>query len=119
MLGGVVLSVPAVLHHEYLALPFNASLGLAAGILGRLVEREEIWSFTPFIDLSLYRWVRRNLRQPRIDRQFLCSFSLSRTEAVRDWLAHVFPHRLFALLARICGCRLWCGSPRRSWSASR
>jgi len=52
MLGGAVLSVPAVLHHEYLALPFNAALGLAAGLLGRFVEMDEIWSFTPFIDLS-------------------------------------------------------------------
>ncbi len=53
MLCGAVLSVPAVLHHEYLALPFNVALGLAAGTIGRLVEKEEIWSFTPFIDLSL------------------------------------------------------------------
>ena len=71
MLSGGVLSVPAVLHHEYLALPFNVVLGLAAGMIGRFVEKEEIWSFTPFIDLSLYRWVRRNLVKPRIDRQFL------------------------------------------------
>ncbi len=52
-LGGIVLSGPALLHHEYLALPFNALLGLGAGLLGRFVEKEEIWSFTPIIDLSL------------------------------------------------------------------
>jgi two-component system LytT family sensor kinase len=99
MLGGVVLSGPAVYNHEYLALPFNAALGLAAGLLGRFVEREEIWSFTPFIDLSLYRWVRRNLRKPRIDRQFLMLFLIVAAEACRDWIAHSYPHRLFALLA--------------------
>ena len=99
LLGGVVLSVPAVCHHEYLALPFNALLGLGAGLLGRFVEPEEIWSFTPFIDLSLYRWVRRNLIKPRIDRQFLMLFLIVAAEACRDWLAHAFPHRLFALLA--------------------
>jgi two-component system LytT family sensor kinase len=99
VLGGVVLSAPAVYHHEFLALPFNASLGLAAGLLGRFVGMEEIWSFTPFIDLSLYRWVRRNLRQPRIDRQFLMLFLIVAAEACRDWIAHAFPHRLFALLA--------------------
>jgi two-component system LytT family sensor kinase len=98
MLGGVVLSAPAVYHHEFLALPFNAILGLAAGLLGRFVGKEEIWSFTPFIDLSLYRWVRRNLRQPRIDRQFLMLFLIVAAEACRDWIAHAFPHRLFALL---------------------
>jgi two-component system LytT family sensor kinase len=99
MLGGAVLSVPAVWHHEYLALPFNVLLGLGAGLLGRIVEKEEIWSFTPFIDLSLYRWVRRNLIKPRIDRQFLMLFLIVAAEACRDWLAHAFPHRLFALLA--------------------
>jgi two-component system LytT family sensor kinase len=99
MLGGVVLSAPAVYHHEYLALPFNAVVGLLAGVLGNSVEREEIWSFTPFIDLSLYRWVRRNLTKPRIDRQFLMLFLIVAAEGCRDWLAHEFPHRLFGLLA--------------------
>jgi two-component system LytT family sensor kinase len=99
VLGGIVLSGPAAYHHEYLALPFNAALGLAAGILGRVIEPEEIWSFTPFIDLSLWRWVRRNLRQPRIDRQILLLFLIAAMEMIRDWIAHMYPHRLFALLA--------------------
>ena len=99
MLSGGVLSVPAVLHHEYLALPFNIVLGLAAGAISRFVEREEIWSFTPFIDLSLYRWIRRNLIKPRIDRQFLLLVLIAVMEMIRDWIAHAFPHRLFALLA--------------------
>jgi len=99
LLGGMVLAMPAVLHQEYLALPVYALLGLGAGLLGRFVEKEEIWSFTPFIDLSLYRWVRRNLIKPRIDRQFLMLFLIVAAEGCRDWLAHEFPHRLFALLA--------------------
>jgi len=98
-LGGMVLSVPALLHHEFLALPFNVVTGLVAGWLGGLVEKDEIWSFTPFIDLSLYRWVRRNLRRPRLDRQFLMLFAIASAEACRVWLARAFPHRLFALVA--------------------
>jgi len=99
VLGGVILSVPAVYHGEYLALPFNAALGLLAGLLGRIVDKEEIWSFTPLIDLSLYRWVRRILHRPGIDRQFLMLFLIVAAEGCRDWLASVAPHRLFALLA--------------------
>jgi two-component system LytT family sensor kinase len=99
MLGGVVLATPAVYHHEYLCLPFLAVLGLGAGLLGQFVAKEEIWSFTPFIDLSLYRWVRRNLRQPRMDRQFLMLFLIAAAEAVRDGIASNWPHRLFALTA--------------------
>ncbi len=97
MLGGVVLSAPAVFQHEYIALPFNAALGLVAGLLGRFVQMNEIWSFTPFIDLSLYRWVRRNLRQPRMDRQILMLFLIAVLEIAREWLARLYPGRLFAL----------------------
>jgi two-component system LytT family sensor kinase len=99
VLSGIVFSVPPVLHHEYLALPFNAALGVAAGFIGRFVETEEIWSFTPFLDLSLYRWVRRNIKKPRVDRQILLLVLISMMEMIRDWIAHEFPRRLFALLA--------------------
>ncbi len=102
MLGGIVLSVPAIIHGEYLTLPFNAALGLAAGLLGRFVETDEIWSFTPFIDLSLWRWVRRNLIKPRIDRQILMLFLIGGMEVCREWIARDLPsptgpRRLFAL----------------------
>ena len=118
VLGGVVLSVPAVYHHEYLALPFNAALGVAAGLIGTFVEKEEIWSFTPFIDLSLYRWVRRNLRQPRIDRQILMLFLIVGLDIVLDWVSLNLPHktgprRLFALHTDVWGLQIliWLSAP--------
>ena len=63
------------------------------------MPREEIWGFTPFIDLSLWRWVRRVVRRPRLDRQFLLLFAIALAEACRGWLAREFPHRLFALVS--------------------
>jgi two-component system LytT family sensor kinase len=69
MLSALVLAFPAVIKHEYLAAPFLLAVGLISGIFGVWVEKEEVWSFTPFVDLSIYRWVRRNLRQPKFDRQ--------------------------------------------------
>ncbi|MGH9559878.1 MAG: sensor histidine kinase [Terracidiphilus sp.] len=99
MLGGAVLSLPAMLHQQYLTLPFDVLLGLAAGMMGRFVEEEEIWSFTPLIDLSIYRWVRRNLLKPRIDRQIMLLFLIALLEGVRAWIARMFPHQLFALVS--------------------
>ena len=127
MLGGVVLSGPALLHGEYLALPFNAALGLAAGALGRFVEIDEIWSFSPLIDLSIYRWVRRNLRQPRIDRQILMLFLIVGMEICREWLARMDPHRLFALTTPVWGFQVlvWLCAPMvvgtalKVWNALR
>ena len=132
MLGGAVLAGPALYHHEYLALPFNVALGLAAGLLGRFVEKEEIWSFTPFVDLSLYRWVRRNLRKPRIDRQIMMLFLIAALEIVREWVARnvpgkTGPRRLFALNTGVWGLQVlvWLCAPMvvgialKVWNALR
>ena len=127
MIGGAVLAGPAVWHHEYLALPFNVGLGLAAGSLGMFLEKEEIWDFTPFIDLSLYRWVRRNLRKPRIDRQILMLFVIVLFEIVREWIARMYPKRLFALNTDIWGVQVlvWLCAPMvvgialKVWNALR
>jgi two-component system LytT family sensor kinase len=127
MLGGAALSIPALLHAEYLALPFNAALGLAAGSLRRFMEMEEIWSFTPFIDLSLYRWIRRNLRQPRVDRQISMLFLIAAFEVVHEWIARMYPRRLFALLSDIPWLQMlvWLSAPMvvgialKVWNALR
>ncbi len=97
MVGGALLSVPAMLHHEYLTLPFNLGVAVTAGIYGRLVTADEVWSFSPFVDLSIYRWVRRNLRKPRFDRQILLLILILGMEAGREWLADEYPGWLFAL----------------------
>ena len=88
-----------MLHGEYLSLPFDAAVGLLSGVLGRFVQPDDIWSFTPFVDLSLYRWVRRILLRPRLDPQFLMLFLIVAGEACRVWIARAFPHKLFALVA--------------------
>jgi two-component system LytT family sensor kinase len=127
MVSGVVLALPAVLHHEYLTLPFYIVLGLGAGFLGQFVEREEIWSFSPLIDLSLYRWIRRNLRKPRVDRQILMLFLIAGAEIVHEWLARLYPRRLFALNADVLGFQIltWACAPMvvgialKVWNALR
>jgi len=97
MLSALVLAVPAVIRHEYLAAPFLCAVGLVGGVFGAWVEKEEIWSFTPFVDLSIYRWVRRNLRKPKFDRQILLLVLIAGMEVVHVWLSSQYPHRLFAL----------------------
>ena len=91
MAGGALLAMPAMLHHEYLTLPFNLAVALIAGTYGRLVTAEEVWSFSPFVDLSIYRWVRRNLRKPRFDRQILLLMLIVGMEIGREWLAEAYP----------------------------
>jgi two-component system LytT family sensor kinase len=68
--GALLVSLPAVLHGEYATLPFNVAVGVIAGILRDLAsDPEEVWSFSPFIDLSIYRWLKKMVRHPQIDWQ--------------------------------------------------
>src|SRR5271170_7238708 len=67
MLGGTLLALPALLHGEWATLPFNLLCGFIAGQLRTLaLDRDDIWSFSPFIDLSVYRMIRRNLPTPKL-----------------------------------------------------
>ena len=127
IIGAFALSLPAMLHHEYLSLPFNLAVAVTAGLFGKFVEQEEVWSFSPFVDLSIYRWVRRNLRKPRFDRQILLLVLIIGMEICREWLAQLYPHRLFALLTNSWLIRLavWTcaamvvGIPLKVWNAIR
>jgi two-component system, LytTR family, sensor kinase len=127
LLGGAVLSLPAVLHGEYLTLPFFLAVAVISGLYGRAVEPEEVWSFSPFVDLSIYRWVRRNLRKPRFDRQVLLLMLILGMQMVRMWLARLYPGRLFSLdsssfAVKVC---IWvCAAvvvaiPLKIWNSSR
>jgi two-component system LytT family sensor kinase len=127
LIGASVFSLPAVLHREYLTLPFLVAVALIAGIYGRFAEKEEVWSFSPFVDLSLYRWVRRTLLRPRFDRQILLLLLIVAMEILRELLARMYPGRLFALVSDTWIIRLavWAcaamvvGIPLKIWNAIR
>ncbi|HEY0759993.1 MAG TPA: histidine kinase [Acidisarcina sp.] len=127
LVGGAMLAFPAMWHHEYLALPFNLTVGVISGALGKFVEQDEVWSFSPFVDLSIYRWVRRNLRQPRFDRQIILLMLIIGMEITREWIAGLYPGRLFALdpdswaiqLALYASAAMVVGIPLKIWNAIR
>ena len=101
LIGATALALPAVLHGEFLALPFLLAVAITAGIYGRFVDKEEVWSFSPFVDLSLYRWVRRTLLRPRIDRQILLLVLIVAMEVLREWTPRHLPSALRAPIRQL------------------
>ncbi len=76
VVGGMLVGLPAAVNGEWLALPFCILTGLLAGVLRELAsDHEDIWSFSPFIDLSLYQWLRREI--PRLRLRWQLSFFLA------------------------------------------
>ncbi len=89
--GGAVLAVPALLHQEYWALPVNLMVAGLSGMFGRFADLEDVWSFSPMIDLSIYRWVTRNLRRPQLDRQILLLLLITAMQFATSSLAQALP----------------------------
>jgi two-component system LytT family sensor kinase len=125
--AAAVLSIPALAHHEYLTLPFNVAVAAVFGLYREFVSDADVWSFSPFVDLSLYRWVRRTLRTPRVDRQILLLLLIMLMQLARTWLAHLYPGRLFTVdssnwwikLAVYATPAMVVGIPLKIWHAQR
>ena len=65
--GGALMGLPALIHHEWAAMPFDVLCGFVAGQLRTMAaDKENIWSFSPFVDQSILRMIRRNLPRPRL-----------------------------------------------------
>ncbi|HET9086812.1 MAG TPA: sensor histidine kinase [Acidobacteriaceae bacterium] len=127
MVAGAFLAMPAVLHREYLTLPFNLLVALIFGTYRAFVSEEDVWSFSPFVDLSMYRWIRRNLSRPRVDRQVLLLMLIMGMQLLRNWIGDLEPHRIFVLRTRslplllaICVCApMVVGIPLKIWNQIR
>ena len=127
MAGGAALAAPALMHHEYWALPVNLIVATVAGAFGRFVNPEEVWSFSPLIDLSIYRWVTRNLRRPHFDRQILLLMLIAGMQLCTSLLARFSPRRYFTLHSDevwvevlICATApIVVGIPLKIWNAVR
>jgi two-component system LytT family sensor kinase len=98
-LGGVLMGFPALLHGEWAALPFLVLCGFIAGQLRTMaLDKDDIWSFSPFIDLSIYRLIRRNLPKPRLfDWQIMFFTTVVGLRFVQTELSRYFPRSIFSL----------------------
>ena len=98
-LGGLLMGIPAVIHGEWAAIPFHVLCGFVAGQLRTMaVDKDDIWSFSPFIDQSIFRLIRRNLPRPRLfDWQVMCFWTIVGLRFVQTELARYFPKSIFSL----------------------
>jgi len=98
-LGGALMGIPALLHGEWAALPFDVLCGFLAGQLRTMArDKDDIWSFSPFIDQSIFRLIRRNLPRPRLfDWQVMFFMTIVGLRFVQTELWRAFPHSIFSI----------------------
>ncbi len=99
LLSGVLISIPGMFNHEYLAMPLLAGIGTLGGLLRDCAPAPgEIWRFSPFLDLSLYRLLRHRIDYPRALFHVFCLFAILFAEFLRYSLARVFgPGLIFTM----------------------
>ncbi len=131
-LAGVGLAalcaVPELWLHEFLSFPMNALAGYVAGAFREFAaNREDIWSFSPMVDLSIYRWVRRNFPRPRHDWQVAFFVGILLLQFLREQVGRAFPNHIFFLssnnlwveVAIYVGTIAAVAIPIKVWNATR
>ena len=129
---GVQPAVPAwtVPHSrpELLALPMATLYAVVAGTLRWVCpDKEEIWKFSPFIDLSLYRSIRQRFKHPAIDWQVLFALSCILLEIARMYVGHISRGTLFypsspqnwTRVLIVLATLIAVGLPVRIWNTTR
>jgi len=98
-LCGALVGLPAMFHNEWASMPLYVFAGIVAGQLRRFApEQEDIWSFSPFVDLTIFRWIRRNLPRPRLfDWQVMFFLTIIGVRFLQTEVWHAFPSSIFSL----------------------
>lgn len=113
LVTGLCVSVPDMFDGKFMSMPLYAAAGLLGALMHDLApQKEDVWYFSSFIDLNLYRLFRQILRwnrnaiQRRVVEQaafnVVCSAVVILTEILRWAIYGLFKeHNTFFLFANI------------------
>ena len=91
LIGGILIAVPALFHHEFVSLPYYASVGLLGGMLRDIsADKEDIWRTSPLLDMHLLKSIQqgRDFSRPIFNLLLVCTIVLA--EFLRETIAHYY-----------------------------
>src|SRR6476646_7501224 len=66
-IGGAIITIPALMAHEWLGMPVAATAGLIGGLMRQAIpNKEDIWNFGPFTFLNIPRATVKLLRKAEL-----------------------------------------------------
>jgi two-component system, LytTR family, sensor kinase len=96
--SGVLISLPAMIVGQHLTMPLLAAVGALGGVLRDLAPNaEEIWRFTPFFDLNIYRFFKERTDPRRTAFHLEFGSGILVAEFLRQILGENFPHEVYFL----------------------
>jgi two-component system LytT family sensor kinase len=101
-IGGAIITIPALMAHEWLAMPAASAAGLLGGLIRQTIpDKEDLWNFGPFTFLNIPRAVVRLARRAQVSWEMLPLMACVGLELGRVALvAATKPQWLFAVDAR-------------------
>lgn len=127
--GGAIITIPALIAHEWLAMPAAATAGLLGGLLRQLIpNHEELWNFGPFTFLNIPRAVVRMVRDAAISWEMLplvtcVGLELGRVALVLatkpKWLFAIYPHWDWWLCLVVLSTLMSVAAPLKIWNNTR
>src|ERR1700724_1015638 len=128
-LGGAIITLPALIGHEWLGMPAAATAGLIGGLIRQAIpNKEDIWNFGPFTFLNIPRAIVRLLRraQPSWEMAPLLAcvgLELGRVALVHatkpKWLFAIDPQWNWWLALTVIATLMSVAAPLKIWNNTR
>lgn len=128
-IGGAIITIPALMAHEWLAMPAAATAGLLGGLIRQLIpDKEDLWNFGPFTFLNIPKAVMRMLRDQEMMWEMLpllacVGLELGRVALVMatspKWLFALDPEWNWKLCLPVLGTLMSVAAPLKIWNNTR
>src|SRR6202047_5309131 len=128
-IGGAIITIPALMGHEWLAMPAASAAGLLGGLIRQaLPNKEDIWNFGPFTFLNIPRAIVRLLRSAQPSWEMLpllacVGLELGRVALVAatkpKWLFAIDPHWDWWLGLTVIATLMSVAAPLKIWNNTR
>src|SRR5713101_8285650 len=77
-IGGAIITIPALIFHEWLAMPAAATAGLLGGLIRQAIpNKEDLWNFGPFTFLNIPKATVKLLRKAELSWEMAPLMSLA------------------------------------------
>src|SRR5947209_5385637 len=128
-IGGAIITIPALLAHEWLGMPAASAAGLLGGLMRQAIpNKEDLWNFGPFTFLNIPKAMLRFLRKADISWEMLplaacVGLELGRVGLVTatkpKWLFAVDPHWDWWLGLTVIATLMSVAAPLKIWNNTR
>jgi two-component system, LytTR family, sensor kinase len=128
-IGGGIITIPALISHEWLAMPAAATAGLLGGLMRQVIpNKEDLWNFGPFTFLNIPKAIVRFVRKAEMSWELLpllacVGLELGRvalvTATTPKWLFAIDPEWNWWLILAVLATLMAVAAPLKIWNNTR